>query len=291
MAETTNINKGVEETSEKAAVELFSGAEIVFSIIKTHKASLNAQITDNFVENNFAIHDHIAFQPIVVTLSGLVGDAILTSKEAIQQAQDELEQAKQRQSITGQFRRWENYTDGSSLVMTKLGTFEMFIPQMSNITQMAIRSVSSAYTAINNSMTNKWNNAIINRWNNQNRAVLNNTPVQSSEPSNIQKAYEEIKNTFYARQPNKVLTPWTTYENMYIQGIEISQDEMNCIVDLSVTLKQLRFSTVEYTEVNEQVRSIYNADAKAELENNGKSQNTIWYDRYGNNLPAAYGGK
>lgn len=284
MAEetTTNINKGVQEHTEKAAVELFNGGELLFGIVKSHKAALNAQITDNFVESNFAIQDHIAFQPIVVTLSGLVGDCILTSKEATQQAQDELAQAKERQRFTGKFSRWENYTDNSSMVVTKLGTFGALMPQISNVTQMAVNTIALAYTAANNTLVNKWSN--------KNQAVLNNTPVNNNQKTKIQEAYEELRNAFFARQPNKVYTPWAVYENMYIQGIEISQDEMNFIVDISVTLKQLRFSKVEYTEVNEQVRSMYNADATAELENNGKSQNTIWYDRYGNNLPVAYGG-
>lgn len=281
MAETTNINKGINETSEKAAVELFNGGELLFGIIKTHKASLNAQITDNFVENNFAIHDHIAFQPTVVTLSGLIGDIILTSKDATQQAQDELEQAREQQRLTGRFLRWENYTDSSSMVVTKLGTFGMLVPQMSNVTQMAVNSISYAYSAINSALTNKWNN--------KNQAVLNNTPISNNQQTKIQQAYSELKDAFYARQPNKVYTPWAIYENMYIQGIEISQDEMNYIVDLSVTLKQLRFASVEYGEVNEQVRSLYNADAQASLENNGKAQmNSELYDNVSSDIDKRY---
>ena len=276
MAETTNINKGVQEQTEQAAVELFNGGELLFGIIKNHKAALNAQMTDNYVENNFAIHDHIAFQPIMVTLSGLVGDVLLTSKEATQQAQDELEQARERQRLTGRFLRWENYADSSSMVVTKLGTFGALMPQISNVTQMAVNAISLAYTAANNTLVNKWNN--------KNQAVLNNTPVNNNQKTKIQEAYEALRDAFYARQPNKVYTPWATYENMYIQGIEISQDELNYIVDLSVTLKQLRFSTVEYTEANEQVRSLYNADAAAELENNGK-MNSIKYDRWTPNAP------
>ena len=277
MAEATNINKGVQENTEKAAVELFNGSEMLFGIIRTHKATLGAQITDNFVENNFAIHDHIAFQPITVTLTGLIGDVMLTSEAATQQAQDELEQAKYRQRISGNFFKMPNYIDNSSMVVTKLGTIGALAPQMSNITQMAVNSISYAYSAARAVLTRKWNN--------KNQAVMNNTPVNNNQQTRIQQAYEQLKNTFYSRQPNKVYTPWADYENMYIQNIEVSQDEQNYIIDVSVTLKQLRFSEVQYTQVNEQVRDAYNAAAAEDLENNGKSNTSIKLQR----LESKYG--
>lgn len=281
MAEATNINKGVQENTTKAAVELFSGGELLFSIVRTHKATLGAQITDNFVENNFAIHDHIAFQPITVTLTGLVGDIVLTSEAATQQAQDELEQAKLRQRITGNFFKLPNYVDKSSLVVTKLGSLGALAPQMSNITQMAVNQISYEYSASWAVLTNKWNN--------QNQAILNNTPINNNQQTRIQQAYEQLKNTFYARQPNKVYTPWADYENMYIQNIEVSQDEQNYIIDLSVTFKQLRFSQVQYTEVNQQVRDAYNSAAVEDLENNGKSNTSIKLQRLENKYGAYTG--
>lgn len=269
---TDNINKGVQENTEKATIELFNGNALVFGIIKSHKATLNAQITDNFVEDNFAIHDHIAISPIVVTLSGLVGDAILTSEVANQQAQNELELAKQRQRLSGDFFKLPNYIDTSSMVVTKLGSLSMLMPQMSNITQMAVNMISYAYQSAQNT--------IINKWNNRNQAVLNNTPINNNQQTKIQQAYEQLKNTFYSREPNTVYTPWTTYENMYIQSIEITQDEMNYVVDLSVTLKQLKFSSVQYGEVNQQVRDAYNSTVTADEENGGKARmNSIRYDR------------
>ena len=271
--QATNISAGVEENTAQAAVELFNGNELVFGIINNHSASLQAQITDNYVENNFAIHDHIAFAPITVTLSGLVGNLILKSDEAIQQAQDELEQAKNKQRLSGNFFVATNYTDAlidtssSSLVATKLGSIESLFPPMSNITKRATGFIQLAYEAAGSRITTKWQN--------ENDAILDNTPINSEEPNALQKAYEQIKNTFYSRQPSTVYTPWAIYENMYIQGIDISQDELNHIIDLSVTFKQLKFSKVEYGKANQEVKAAYNAALTAEEEEGGGKGKTI----------------
>ena len=265
--QATNINAGAQQNIANAAVELFHGAELVFSIIKSHSASLNAQITDNYVESNFAIQDHIAFAPIIVTLSGLIGENVLTSEAAIQQAQDELEQAKERQRLSGNFFYLPNYLSegfSSSMVATKLGVIDGIIPSMSNYTQMAVNAINYVYDAANSFLTDKWAN--------ENNAILDNERIKSGEPTALQKAYEQIKNTFYGRKPSKVYTPWATYEDMYIQSVEITQDELNNIVDLTVTFKQLKFSKVEYGEVNEQVRSTYNAASAADEQNGGKGR-------------------
>lgn len=278
-AQATNINTGALQNVAEAAVELFNGAEVIFSVVNNHSASLNAQITDNYVESNFAIQDHIAFSPITVTLSGIVGENVLTSEASIQQAQDELEQAKNRQRLSGDFFNLSNYIENrgegldlttgfsSSMITTKLGVIGSIIPPLSNYTQMAVNAIGYVYDAANSFLTNKWANA--------NNAILNNARVKSGEPTALQKAYEQIKNTFYGRKPSKVYTPWATYEDMYIQSIEVSQDELNNIIDLTVTFKQLKFSKVEYGKVNEQVRAAYCAASTAEEQNGGKNRSML----------------
>ena len=268
--QSTNINAGVEKNTANAAVELFDGEELIFSVINNHSAALNAQITDYSVENNFAIHDHIAFAPIVVTLSGLASNLVLKSEEAIQQAQDELEQAKNRQRLSGNFFYLPNYiTEGasSSMVTTKLGTIGSLFPLMSNITQMAVNAIEYAYEAAGA--------LLINKWMNKNDAVLDNKLIKSGEQTELQRIYEQIKNTFYGRKPNVVYTPWAVYENMYIQGIDVSQDELNHIVDLSITFKQLNFAQVEYGKANEQVLASYFAPCRAEEQDCGKNRSML----------------
>jgi hypothetical protein len=51
-------------------------AGFVFDIPETENVSLNAQITDHYAEDNFAIQDHVAFDPIKITLVGRIGELI-----------------------------------------------------------------------------------------------------------------------------------------------------------------------------------------------------------------------
>ena len=101
------------------------------------------------------------------------------------------------------------------------------------------------------------------------------------ENQKLKYAYNALQFTFYNRKACVIHTPWKTFQDMYIQSIEITQDDVNHIMDVSVTFKQLKFASVQYGKVNEQVRASYNAAAAADLENDGKAQtNSILYERY-----------
>ena len=267
----------------EGAVKITTGlelpnAELVFSIIKTHRTSLNAQITDNYIEDNTALQDHIAFSPIVVTLSGLVGENVLTSAAAELQTQEQLLTARafQNQILWGDRGEWwEGLTNPSSPLGNKLNTLSILIPASSNITQLAKNAVSQVYTS-----ARRYIGAFAGFFN-RNTASLPKSNRGNIENQKLQYAYNVLQSTFYNRKACVIHTPWKSFQDMYIQSIEITQDDVNHIMDVSVTFKQLNFASVQYGKVNEQVRASYNAAATADLENNGKAQtNSILYEKY-----------
>lgn len=239
-------------------------AELIFNIIKTHRTSLNAQITDNYIENNTALQDHIAFSPITVTLSGVVAVQVLTNKEAEFRKQQELMGAKFEQIF------------GLESIAVRLNSLGFLAPQFCNVTQNAINKVQGIYSSITRYV------GIAQALTNYDAAELDSViPTTGEEEPKLNEAYTILSRTFYNRKACIVHTPWKTFQDMYIQNIEITQDDVNHIMDVSVTFKQLKFASVQYGKVNEQVRASYNAAAAAELENNGKAQtNSIAYDRY-----------
>lgn len=243
-------------------------AELVFSIIKTHRTSLNAQITDNYIENNTALQDHIAFSPITVTLSGLVSESVLTSSAAELQTQEQLLTARafQNQILWGDRGEWwEGITNPSSPLGNKLSTLSILTPASSNITQLAKNAVSQVYTS-----ARRYIGAFAGFFN-RNTASLPISNRGNIENQKLQYAYDVLQSTFYNRKACIIHTPWKSFQDMYIQSIEITQDDVNHIMDVSVTFKQLKFASVQYGKVNEQVRASYNAAAAADLENNGKA--------------------
>ena len=124
----------------------------------------------------------------------------------------------------------------------------------------------------------------INRYlqmtNKNDATVYLNTP-NITYKTRIEQIYDEFKNTFYNRGQCSVYTPWGTYNDMYIQSLDVSQDEQKNIIDISVTYKQLSFANVEYGKVDETIRAMYNEQARAEQENCGKADSNMYKNMHG----------
>lgn len=63
----------------------------LFDIPETENVQHSAQITDHFTEDNYAIQDHVAFDPIRITLVGRVGNLVYTKLAALEFAQQVLD--------------------------------------------------------------------------------------------------------------------------------------------------------------------------------------------------------
>ena len=59
---------------------------VYFDIIQSHSVSIQNQITDNYLENNTAVQDHIAHAPLTVTLSGISAELVYESPRSITDA-------------------------------------------------------------------------------------------------------------------------------------------------------------------------------------------------------------
>ena len=58
-------------------------ANYYFDVIQEHAISLTSQITDNWMENNTVINDHIANAPTVISLRGLSGEVVYSSNLSV----------------------------------------------------------------------------------------------------------------------------------------------------------------------------------------------------------------
>jgi hypothetical protein len=63
----------------------------IFDIPETETVKLQAQVTHHFAEDNYALQDHIAFEPITVTLTGLIGELVVSKSELEQYAKQVLD--------------------------------------------------------------------------------------------------------------------------------------------------------------------------------------------------------
>jgi len=60
---------------------------IVFDMKMTENASYSAQVTDHYTEDNYAIQDHIAIEPVKLTLTGKVAELVYKVEPAVAFAQ------------------------------------------------------------------------------------------------------------------------------------------------------------------------------------------------------------
>lgn len=63
----------------------------LFDIPQTEEINHQANITDHFTERNFTIQDHIAINPVKITLTGQIGDVVVTKSKLEQFTQQILD--------------------------------------------------------------------------------------------------------------------------------------------------------------------------------------------------------
>lgn len=224
-----------------------------FDIITNHAVSTQSQITDNYLENGTAVQDHIAHSPLQITLSGLCGDIIYRT----QQAEEDYIR------YLGDAKIYSNTLE----IKNKLTSLTTLSPRLNNTMQKYLNKVNSAiastqrYIGIFNSFVNS--NTPLNKYYNLNQNLLN---------VRLKEVYEKLK---WLKDNNIALyvtTPFGDFENMYILSMTLRQGDVNFAADLEITLKQLRFADVKFTEVDEKVMATYNSQPRANIQNNGKTQ-------------------
>lgn len=184
----------------------------VFAVVGDEDAMLDADITDHFVEGNYAIQDHIALRPPRFTLTGYVGEL------------NDILQVSFLNVLT---------------TVQSLGAIDAYTPSFSaQATQVynKISNVASRGAVILNQVTNMF----------QTFTGLNTTASKQQE------AYNYFVNLWMSRVLCSVETPWAVWKNMAIESIRILQKDSNkFITEFAITFKQIRtVTTKSYTPLN-----------------------------------------
>lgn len=247
-----------------------SNIAVYFDVINSHQIEINDSITDNWLENSTVVNDCIAQNPIIITLSGISGELIYTPSMNNGWLRDIYGAINDK--LAGKF--------SSDYVITdKLTVIPELFPPVDNITQMA----KNAVTVVENNV--KRYEKIVNNF------LKNKEQRSESRLRSVYKSLTELRNNCKASGEGlTVETPYGELTNMFIQSISLSQDNQAHITDISVTLKQVNFSDVEYPKADKNVLAEFNAAARAEVENHGKVQgkqvnsNSAMYNLFTPNL-------
>ena len=252
--QTSNyIDKNINQTSLYSLQERFDDIterQVIyyFDVIKSHRIQLQSQITDYWLENNTAVQDTINVAPILITLSGMVGEVVFTPPTSF---------------IDTLANKLNNrFPSNSGFTLTqKLGVISSIIPSVDNYTQLAKNAISYTESAFN-------------RYKKLYETVKS---FKNGTASNIKSKQQQIYESFEKFQLNRtsliVNTPYGVFENMFIQNVTMEQTDTNTVSNVTVTLKQLSFKEVEFTSADPSYKEKYNGQATSEPEKIGKTKN------------------
>lgn len=175
----------------------------VFDTRGEEEVNLESEITDNWVEDNTSAQDHIGLKPMVITLSGYVGELSNKVKP------EEKAQA-----------RVENMLSGLSA----------FVPELTTSAQYVMNRAKEVYGIYEKA------NRTVDRL----EDFMEGIPVPE-EVSNQQKVYGKLEQIWSNRRLVTVYTPFGAFNNMAIQSLNAKQDEDSAFISsFSVTFKQIR---------------------------------------------------
>lgn len=169
--------------------------------------TLESEITDNYLENNIAVQDHIALKPVKITLRGFEGEINYTPKSAL--------------SIVNKASK-------------TLGIVLKYAPQVKALASLAAKTFKGLFGRDKASTSENFLNAI-----NLYKEFQNLWSMTKSQARAFM-FFEALRNT---RSIFSVTTQYKRYDNMVIESIKaIQTGQTKDISDFTITFKQLNFT-------------------------------------------------
>lgn len=171
------------------------------------EAVLESDITDNWVEDNKVMQDHIGLRPITITLSGYVGE--LTNK--LPKEFEDLEK--------------EN-------INAKLSSISPFLPKLTTQAQYIMNRAQEVYQVYEKA------DKTIGRV----EEALEGTRVPKDIP-NQQAIFDKFYQLWEKRGLYTVYTPFGVFDSMAIQSVHARQEEDSAYIsEFRVTFKKIRIA-------------------------------------------------
>jgi hypothetical protein len=249
---TNSLNYApTQNTSKNNAIILALGAnltlEMFFHIIQSEQITLSTDITDHIVEDHTSVQDHITIKPRTFTMKGLISEKVFIQPDTIY--------------IKRPSELWRNK-------LVKLG---FLIPPLSSDVSSAINAVEAVANKIYGMGLKVYNaitGAIMTIRQMQGSPFASTIQVNQSHQrwsaDRIQKAVIDILDYYRTnRIPISINTGWDkTLDNYYITDISVNQGDTYQQSELSVTVKQLRFTDIKTVKLTAEEISRYNQDVQ-----------------------------
>lgn len=222
--------KGVINAGE-AVVNILGATGIAgfkFNIPQTEQVRFENEITDHYVESNYAIQDHIARKPITITLSGLVGDYFYS----VNKIEDML-----------------------ALITPTITLVNEFIPQIASVVkkqkidfsneqkQKLIKQDDGSYKVAISGKQNEY------EFNSMDLFTLFQSLYKLKSAQT--RAFLFFEAMWRSGARFSVETTWKRYDNMVVQSVTPKRDNNADITEFTIVCKQMQFVSSKVETIDE----------------------------------------
>ena len=205
----------------------FNKIALYFDYLEDETLSTEVSITDNYVESNYAIQDHIAVKPKIYRLRGCVGEIVY---------QNDFDWLRIIQEKIA-----NNPVLNKTLEKTK--PIIAISPIVSNYTQLAInlvKQIEASYKRYKRIVDDFKKKIIYKNERQQMVVAVLNQMLQNRVPVQLTNLKFEY-NPFNEGQYSKLY---------YLQSVSAHQGDNDYITDIEVTIKEFRIATTKITQLD-----------------------------------------
>lgn len=158
---------------------------IRLQIFGNESISCQADITDNFTENNVAYQDHVALKPIIYTVEGEVGELTWYRNDSTTSVLDAVEQK-----------------------LEPVVSFAQTLSKTASAVQDKALKIIGVVDSLDNAVSRVW-------------GFLSNDDVNTEQ----KKVFKYLLYLWMSRSPINIKTPWGNLSGYVIQHLEVSQSD------------------------------------------------------------------
>ena len=209
----------------------------IFDLKKDYKLNLSSDITDHYVESNVAIQDHIGLRPIIIEVSGCIGEKRLLGGTLFTKLMAQYENPRYEQ----QSEEGKNIFNSIDSYLGRMGSLTSFAPNIVNQSLNVYNTAKYVYAT-----TNKVIN--LDKKDNSGKSGYDYTEAYTEETIQDSEQFDKInwfKIQWWNRASFSIVTPYGVFNNMYIVELNAVQPEnTRYVTNLNIRFKQIRKATV-----------------------------------------------
>ena len=218
------------------------GVAILFTFIDDETSVLEAAITDNYVETNYAQQDHIAIKPRIYRLRGCVGEVVYKGST--------------------EWNDWITDEISNHPVLQKTLDFLQPILAVSGVVNSAVQSARNVINQLESSY-NRYKKMVQNLFITRQNQLTGQ--MQETVVADLNRILElRVPVNLKGLKFEKTLDKGNNYKRTYyLQSVSAHQGSNNFISDIEVTIKEFRIATTDVVALDPQQYGAFKIDTSA----------------------------